>query len=150
MGVRRRLERLEAGTRGGRASLTPERLSRLSDADLDALEAATEAYVERGEGEFEDLFAVAGEQSRRALADYFEAIGASRGGTEEPTEEAEEPHGLDGYRIWKHHRKEAGYWTHTNACAGPSSTRTARTPGRIDGSAGKTSAADAARRWSKP
>ncbi len=108
VGVRRRLERLEAGTRGGRPNLTPEALALIPDEDLDALEATTEASVERGEAPFEDLFAVAGEQSRRALVGYFEAIEASRDGPEELTEEgeAEEPHGLDGYRIWKHYKKE--------------------------------------------
>ena len=126
MGIRARLGRLEAGREDrAKRGLTAEALRLLSDEDLQALEEAAEAALERGEGDFWDLSAITQEKSRRGLEALFEAIEAVRRG-EEPPEDPSDTGALDlvrrvnegdeeakreyerqdGYRIWKHYRKE--------------------------------------------
>jgi hypothetical protein len=125
MGLDRRLKRLEANRENRAQSLTAEALRLLSDEDLQALDEATEEALERGDGDFWNLFATTKEKSRRALDALFEAIEAVQSG-EEPPEDLSDTGALDplrgvnegdeeakreydrqdGYRIWKHYRKE--------------------------------------------
>jgi len=120
-----RLGRLEARQERSAQSVTAEALRLLSDEDLRALEETLEEAVERGEGDFSDLYATTQEHSRRALAAYFAAIEAVGRGEELP-EDPSDTEALDlsiradagdegakreyekrgGYRIWKYYRKE--------------------------------------------
>ena len=123
--MNRRLQRLEASRENRAQSLTAEALRLLSDEDLQALDEATEEALERGEGDFWDLFATTQEKSRRALDALFEELEAVQSG-EEPPEDLSDAGVLDlmrrvneegeeakreyarqnGYRIWKHYRKK--------------------------------------------
>ena len=137
MSLRRRLEKLEAsessaGGRGDPLALSREALRLLSDEELEALEEALDSD-QGGDGSFEELYAVVGERSRRALDAYTDAIEAVRSGRVPPVgnlarsqpgqdnalglvrriqaspgdEEARrEWDRRDGYRIWKHRPKE--------------------------------------------
>lgn len=123
--IERRVGKLEAHRERSARSLTAEALRLLSHEDLRALEEVVEESVERGEGNFRDLFAATQEHGRRALDALFAAMNAARRGDEPP----EDPNGRealdllmrvnegdeeakreyeeqDGYRIWKYCRKE--------------------------------------------
>jgi hypothetical protein len=123
--MNRRLQRLEANRENRAQSLTAEALRLLSDEDLQALDEETEEALERGGGDFWDLFATTQEKSRRALDALFEELEAVQSGEEPPEdlsdtgvldlvrdvnegdEEAKREYDRqDGYRIWKHFRKE--------------------------------------------
>ena len=119
MSLHKRLKRLEDASRRSSRTVSAEALKALSDEDLDALEQTLETALARGEGSFEDFYAVITERGRRALDAYFEAIEAWRRGEKEtvPVDEEEVSRRLEdlaqgtrapgyrnAYRIWSYRK----------------------------------------------
>ena len=79
-GLERRLEHLESARRREEAQLRREALTYLSNEDLYALEVVIEARDHGASGE--DLYRLAGERGRRAVAALNESLEALREGRE--------------------------------------------------------------------
>jgi hypothetical protein len=116
--LERRLRTLEANKQDEVADLSKEALRHLSDEDLDALEGAVERGVQDGRETFEDLYAVAGERSRRALDALclaYETVRAKPG--EEPPSR-DPPASGDAYgrlqRIWAEDEEARREWERRN------------------------------------
>lgn len=105
MNLHRRLETLEArrASLEEKRSTAPEVLGLLSDEELDGLEEVMEAAVESGAEDFESLYAVVSERSRRSLDAYLEVLEAAREGRDLPSRDPP-VEDRDAYRIWKHYR----------------------------------------------
>ncbi len=120
-----RLRALEAKTKVPAVALTKEALRSLSEEDLDTLEDSLEHGLEKGHGNFWDLYRAVAERSRRALVALIETHEAVRKGEDPPTRDppADSAYALiermaagdevarqewekrNGYRIWKYYRK---------------------------------------------
>jgi hypothetical protein len=117
--LHKRLKRLEDASRRSSRSVSVEALKALSDEDLDALEDTLETALARGEGSFEDFYAVVKERGRRALHAHYEAVEAWWSGEREamPVDEEEVSRRLEelaqgarapgyrnAYRVWSYRK----------------------------------------------